>query len=190
VFAAAVVVVEGASEEHSLPVYARGCGHDLDALNIAVVNANGKTGIPLLLRAFEQLGMPCYAVFDGDAHRSATEAKPDINKQILRLSGATEDERPPTTVADRHAVWHEDYERHLRGAVPGYAELEERGRALLGKSKPAVARYCAEELVARGSIPPSIADIVERVVALVAPADRRELPAPAAATEGTDDILF
>jgi hypothetical protein len=188
VFAAAVIVVEGASEELSLPVYAARLGYDLDALNIAVVNANGKTGIPLLLRAFEQFGIPCYAVFDGDAHKNAAEAKLDVNLQILRLSDGPEEEQPQTGVGARYAVWHEDFERQMRGEVANYRELEQEATELLGKGKPAHARDCAEKLAAGGDVPPSVRDLLERAVALL-PGESPAGEGDAAAEGGAEEEI-
>lgn len=167
VFADAVVLVEGASEELSLPIYASAMGHNLDRLNIAVVNANGKKSMPLLLQVFQQLKVPCFAVFDGDAHRSPSDAAPETNRQILELCGGPEDEESETAIGERFAVWREDFERQLRGEISDYRAFEEEAAATLGKGKPVAALYCALRLAERGEVPPSIASLLAAVVALV-----------------------
>jgi putative ATP-dependent endonuclease of OLD family len=156
IFASMVILVEGASEELALPVYALGLGYDLDALNIAVINANGKQSMPLLIRVFEQLEVPWFAVFDGDAHQDEDEGNSAANRQLLFLAGEEAESHPETGIGPRHAVWHEDFERQLRSETSSYGELEQEAGRLLGKGKPVAARYCADALVARDEVPASV----------------------------------
>lgn len=149
-----------------MPIYASAMGHDLDGLNIALVNANGKKSMPLLLQVFQQLKVPCFAVFDGDAHRSPKDAALETNGQILELCGGQQDEEPDTAIGERFAVWREDFERQLRSEISDYQALEEQAGAELGKGKPVAARYCALRLAERGEVPPSIRSLLAAVLAL------------------------
>jgi putative ATP-dependent endonuclease of OLD family len=167
IFASVVLLVEGPSEELSIPVYASHLGFDLNANNVAVVAAGGKTNIPLLFRAFAQFGIACYVVFDADSHKDEQDAKGDINDQIIQLVGAGLETFPPTTVTERCAVWAEDFERMLRTEVADYEILEaEAGNVLGGPGKGIRARYAALALTARDEVPAPIRELLYQVGAL------------------------
>lgn len=193
VFASVTVLVEGAAERMSLSVYAEAHGFNLDAENVAIVSAGGKTGIPTLYRIYTSLGIPTYVVWDGD--RTAGE-KGDMNLHIAAMLGADLAEFPDTTITSDFAVWTEDYEEALALEVADYRELEEAARDSYGTAgKGVVARYCAREICSRGLVPASIAQILEHIRALVpimppaAMQEQAEETPPFAVLED-DDIPF
>lgn len=188
IFASLALMVEGPSEELSLPIYARQADFDLDAHNVAVVAAGGKGNIPLIHRVFEQLGIPIYVVFDGDRHKPAGERRGELNEQILALTGIDGDVFPETTVGERCTVWAEEFERTLREEVADYAALEqEAGDVLGGPGKGVRARYCALRLAERDEMPPSLDALVERLRELL---DQGPPSAEAEPTPPDDDIPF
>lgn len=167
IFSSGVILVEGASEELAFPIYAKAMSHDLDALNISVINSNGKQSMPLLMRVFQQLSIPCYVVFDGDAHLSEDESAIGANRQILELSGVEAEDLPETTIADRYTVWHEDFEHQLRTEDAIYGALEREAGNLLGKGKPVAARYCAERIAESGQVPISLQKMLNMAIAFI-----------------------
>ena len=163
-FADTVLLVEGPTEELALPTYAQTAGIDLDALNIAVVSAGGETTIPTLLNVFQQLEIPCYVLFDGDAHQPEDHAKAI---DVARACGVTIPGPPADVIGETTAVWERDFEHSLRREVADYDDLVVAARAELGKiGKPVAARHCALALAERGEVPPSVQAVIEQVVAL------------------------
>ena len=65
-FAKSIILVEGATEQYSLPIYAEAVGHPFDSLNISVVDSGGKGTMDRLYRIFNELGIPCFMLFDYD----------------------------------------------------------------------------------------------------------------------------
>lgn len=191
VFADVVVLVEGPSEEMSLPVYAKAMGFDLDAHNVAVVAAGGKTGIPTLYRIFTGLKIPTYVVWDGDR---TSGAHGDTNEHISAMLGADLERFPDTTVTERFTVWADDFEVALRGEVAEYERLEETGHAMYGGGgKGVIARHCAGEICRQQAVPDVVRTLLEQLQALVpappAPGGDDEEPEFAPVAED-DDIPF
>lgn len=193
VFASVVVLVEGPAEQMSLPVYAEAYGFDLDADNVAVVSAGGKTGIPTLYRIFRGLGIPTYVVWDGDRTR---REHGDMNLHIASMLGADLEEFPETTIRPTFAVWTDDFEAELRDEVDDYAELEQEAREMYGTGgKGVVARYCARTIAERGAPPESVRVVLDHVRALVPalpeqPAEPEELVQAPDMLAADDDIPF
>jgi predicted ATP-dependent endonuclease of OLD family len=63
-FAKSIILVKGATEQYSLLIYAEKAGYPLDSMNISVVDSGGKGSMDRLYRIFNELGIPCYMVFD------------------------------------------------------------------------------------------------------------------------------
>lgn len=79
-FAQAVVLVEGQTERLSLPFIFRALGHDPDAEGIAIVEAGGKSNLPLAARLLRQLGIPFVVVFDADRGAASAALDAEIRK--------------------------------------------------------------------------------------------------------------
>lgn len=192
VFASVVVLVEGPSEQMALPVYADAHGFDLDAENVAVVSAGGKTGIPTLYRIFKGLGIPTYVVWDGDR---TTGEHGETNTHISAMLGVELDEFPDTTITESFAVWTDDLEAELFLQVADYRSLEDAAREIYGGAgKGVLARHCATEICGREAVPTPLAEVLEHVKALVpvllpAPADEPAIDLPEF-VPSDDDIPF
>lgn len=142
-FAEIIVLVEGATEFYSLPIYLRRNGFSLAANGIEIVNCRGKDSIPLLWRLFKAYGYKCFMIFDGD---SKPESNDKIFKGILKVD-QWETSSEKFVMEDTFAYFGCDFEKYFRSAIEGYEELEQ---LLVEKyhisSKPgkakAVAQYC------------------------------------------------
>lgn len=152
-FADKVVVVEGQSEEYSLPIYADALGFNFDRDNISVVSAGGKGIIDRLYRVFNEFGIPCYLIFDGDKDHHESDVK-NQTRLLMQLMGR-EDAVPEHTIIDgKFTVFANKWEDELANSVADYSSLVQKARQELGidanSGKPLISRYIARALVARG----------------------------------------
>lgn len=132
VFASAVVLVEGPSEALALTVYSDMLGINLDQLNVAVIEAGGKTTLPVLHDVFTTFRIPTYVVFDGDSNLGSRKGNPAVNRQLLAAHGLPTEDFPKTFIGSRLAVWEQNFEHTLRDEVKDYAALEEDAISDLG----------------------------------------------------------
>lgn len=144
VFARAVLIVEGHSDAGFLQGIAdRGGG--LDAPGIAVVAGMGKTNLLIPWAILEELAVPTFVVFDGDAALSArlreqgkveqaTQADIEIpreNRKLLGGLGVTPQDHPPTVVQAHYAVFHDNLESEAE-SWDGYAHERDFYKSELG----------------------------------------------------------
>jgi putative ATP-dependent endonuclease of OLD family len=100
-FAKSIILVEGATEQYALPIYAEASGHQLDALNISVVDSGGKGSMDRLYRIFNELGIPCFILFDYD---KGNRDKNIVNKSVELLGLLGETTEPPDDIMIRDNV--------------------------------------------------------------------------------------
>lgn len=152
-FARKVVLVEGPTEEYSLPLYAAALGYDMDKEGVSVIGSGGKGQMDRLLRVFNEFGIACYAIFDADCSEGDNQSR-QANEQLLELLGATPNPRPPTAVQAKYSVFQEKFETIMKAEIPEYDALTDEARTNLGitsdSGKPLVARYMARKLIAKG----------------------------------------
>jgi hypothetical protein len=132
VFAQAVLVVEGVSDSALLAGIADRDG-GFDGAGIAIVQANGKTHLPIVWAILAELGIPTYTVFDADRGsearmRQAGKSEDDIrdvvketvrrNRMLLRLLGATEEDWPATCAGTAYAVFGDTPETEFETTWP------------------------------------------------------------------------
>jgi len=166
-FASRIILVEGATEEYSLPIYADAlpnCG--FDAKGISVVECGGKESIDRLYRIFNELHIPCYILFDYDRENADSETI-RASKELLRLVGAEENAPQSLLVRDCVACFPQTWETHLRDEIPNADSLEAEARQKLGDvGKPLIARYVARKLTEREppQVPQSLRAIIERAI--------------------------
>jgi hypothetical protein len=134
VFARAVLVVEGHSDAGFLHGIADRSG-GLDALGIAVVAGMGKTNLLIPWAILEELAIPTFVVFDGDAALAerlraqgklgqATKAEVDVpreNRKLLSGLGVAPQDHPPTVVGVHYSVFHDNLESEAESWA-GYAD--------------------------------------------------------------------
>lgn len=168
-FAAKVILVEGQTEHYALPIYAEAAGKNLDAANVSVVDCGGKGPMDRLYRVFNELGIPCFMVFDFDKDSNDNEIL-DKSRELLKLGGSPED--PPATplVTDRLACFPSKWEEQFRSEVGDYDTLVGEARTALGiksdTGKPLVARYVARQLTKRTPpvVPPTVSSLLGKAV--------------------------
>lgn len=117
-FADVVVLVEGVSDAAMLWKIQERLGKKWEQLGFAVIPVEGKGNITRPVIIFEGLKIPTYFVFDADV----TNAR--LNRQLLRLKGATEVDFPDTQVHDTWAVIKENPEQ-LCESILGKSVCEE-----------------------------------------------------------------
>lgn len=172
-FADKVVIVEGPSEQYSLPIYAECLGYDLNRNNVSVVHSDGKGQMDRLLRLFNGFKIPTYVWFDGDKKSKKKENR-DKTLELLKLFGESVEsiEAIQTKVTDKYAILEFTYEELLRKEIADYEEIVQHARKTLGPvGKPLKHRFVANALkrkVVEGKkveevIPKVIREIVERV---------------------------
>jgi len=72
-FAKRIILVEGDTEEYALPIYAEALDISLDILGVSIVQCGGKGPMDRLYRIFNELGIPCYMLFDYDKNSTKKE---------------------------------------------------------------------------------------------------------------------
>lgn len=165
-FARLVIVAEGPSEREAIPLFCAHLGLKFDEEGISIVAASGKTVIDTLVQVYRAHAIPTYVVFDNDA--GARPQDRDANRVICRLIGIDETDAPPAQITANHAVLGGDWEAQMKADLESvqaglYDALVAEARQTLGigtgKNKPLIARYVAEQLIARNIIPAFVAEI-------------------------------
>ncbi|MGI6379290.1 MAG: ATP-dependent nuclease [Anaerolineae bacterium] len=167
-FASKIVLVEGLTEEYSLPIYADALpGCSFDPMGISVVECGGKGSMDRIYRIFNELHIPCYMLFDYDY------GNPDANiieksRELLTLAGLPADAPQTLLVGDCVACFPNKWEIDLGAEIPDGEVLSKDARQALGADvgKPLIARYIARRLTECASpyVPPSLAVIIEKAV--------------------------
>jgi putative ATP-dependent endonuclease of the OLD family len=176
-FAKKIVLVEGITEEFSLPIYATSMGYDFDAQGVSIINANGKDNLCSLYLLYTSFGIPTYLIFDGD-HGTTDQSKLTRNRDLLRMLGEPETDNPDQAFKQTYAVLQAGYEDAMRRALERVQSglndqlMADAARDLGSRAgKGLVARYMARKLVERpaGFVPAHIAEIITQIQALGEP---------------------
>src|SRR5690606_38480573 len=141
-FAERALLVEGPTEAAVLYGIAdRSTVGHLEANGVAIVWDGGKSGIPLAHAILSALGIPAYALFDGDngfeararamgkdEARIASERGSHIstNRRLLRYFGLPEEDFPGTQTSERVAILEDHLETLLRSDWPEWGAACER----------------------------------------------------------------
>jgi predicted ATP-dependent endonuclease of OLD family len=168
-FARLVIVAEGPPEREALPLLCAKLGLRFDEEGVSIIAAGGKTVIDTLVQVYQAHEIPTYVIFDNDAGRPQDR---DANKVMCRLLGIAETETPAPQITANHAVLGGDWETQMKAdletiAAGLYDRLVADARQSLGigagKNKALIARYVAEQLVAKGTVPAFVADIARHL---------------------------
>jgi hypothetical protein len=169
-FATKIILVEGLTEEYSLPIYAdaiESCA--FDPHGISVVECGGKGAMDRLFRIFNELHIPSYILFDYDAGNSDKNII-EKSKELLALGGEAQDAPQSLLVGNRVACFPKKWETDLRGELPDVDTFTAEARKELGLNddtgKPLIARYIARKLTSRNPpvVPASLKKIIEKAV--------------------------
>jgi predicted ATP-dependent endonuclease of OLD family len=168
-FAKSIILVEGATEQYALPIYAETAGHLLDSLNISVVDSGGKGTMDRLYRIFNELGIPYFMLFDYDKD-SGKKNIVDKSKELLELLGEATDPPDAISIGDNVACFPNKWEIDLASEIPDVEKLTADARKAMGlhsdSGKPLIARYIAKKLTSQEPpiVPESIRSILEKAV--------------------------
>lgn len=174
-FSDKIVIVEGPSEEYSLPIYAEMMGFDFDRNNITIASAGSKNHIERLLIIFQMFNIPTYLIFDGDKDKPGS---PQIKKtmQLLEILGESEtkEECVETRISGEFAIFEMNYDELLKNEISNFNELKREAKKTLGtESKSLLHRYIANNLkkkIENGEkkdiLPKSIIEIVKKIMNL------------------------
>lgn len=169
-FASKIILVEGTTEEYSLPIYADAlpdCA--FDPLGISVVECGGKGAMDRLFRIFNELHIPCFMLFDYDKDNSDKEIIKK-SKELLALAGQSQEAPSSLLVADGVACFPSKWETDLKPEIADADTWATAARKELGLSndtgKPLIARYIARKLTSRDPslVPPSLKAIIEKAM--------------------------
>lgn len=173
-FASKIILVEGLTEEYSLPIYADvlpKCA--FDPHGISVVECGGKGAMDRLFRIFNELHIPCYILFDYDNGSKKGENNIKKSKELLALAGKPEDAPQSLRVEDSIACFPTTWESHLRTEIPDMDTLTAEARKYLGidnsdSGKPLIAQYIARKITSQNPpfVPGSLKIIIEKAVAV------------------------
>ena len=191
-FASKIILVEGVTEEYSLPIYADALPNcAFDPKGISVVECGGKGTMDRLFRIFNELHIPCYLLFDYDSD-NADKNITDKSKELLALAGESQDVPQALLVADGVACFPKKWEVDLKGEIPDSDTLVAEARRELGlgdaTGKPLIARYVARKLTSRNPpvVPPSLKSIIEKAGAVAWKKSCLQVPSSPASDKPVD----
>lgn len=170
-FAKKIILVEGATEQYALPLYAEAAGYQFDNLNISVVDCGGKGPMDRLFRIFNELGIPCYMLFDYDKNNSDKEII-SKSRELLEMANQPPDPPDAILIKDNIACFPNKWEKDLAAEIPDIEKLTGDATRALGlkseSGKPLVARYVAKVLTTRTppEVPHSLKSIIEKATNL------------------------
>lgn len=179
-FACRALVVEGTTESAVFyGVGDRDAPAKLESAGVAVVPANGKNSVPLAHAVLTSLGIPTYAVFDGDsgfAQRAKANGKTQDkideervshvaeNRRLMKYFKLAEADFPAQTVEDTVAVFDDHLEAYLDSNWPEWAVSCSAVEAAAGVSlKKNQLAYRAATAKAEGTVPEMLARILKKV---------------------------
>lgn len=169
-FASKIILVEGLTEEYSLPIYADALSEcAFDPLGISVVECGGKGSMDRLYRIFNELHIPCYILFDYDSGNSDQNII-NKSKELLELAGKPQDVPSSLFAEDTIACFPRTWESDLRSEIPNIKELTAEARRNLGlnsdSGKPLIARFVARKITSQDPpvVPQSLRIIINKAV--------------------------
>lgn len=149
-FAKKVVLVEGETEELSLPIILEGVGLDVLKEGIAIIGVGGKGNLAKWWRLFTALNIPTFICFDNDSSDDRQGLK---RKESLKAIGIQDEaiEELLTSqewnISDNFCVFGQNYEVTMRATFSNYVNIENEVKDELGNSKPIIARAVAKRLL-------------------------------------------
>lgn len=114
-FARACILVEGDEDEAIVRGAALREALDLDATGLAVIQTNGKTGMPNVLAFYGMAGISTYPIFDLDRGKNEGDQHREAEDQILRALGELGE--ATRGVHEQYACWEHDLTSQLEGDI-------------------------------------------------------------------------
>lgn len=148
-FANKIILVEGPTEELSLPIYFERLAFDPTEFGIEIIGVGGKGNLAKWWRLFTLYQIPTFICFDNDYK------KDDVNgfkrKDALKAIGIKDEELDKVlgidiwTISDRFCVFGTDFETTMRASFIDYETFEQQNKEMLGSSsKNLIARETAK----------------------------------------------
>jgi putative ATP-dependent endonuclease of OLD family len=171
-FANKIVLVEGLTEELSLPVYFSRLGFDPTEYGVEIIGVSGKGNLAKWWRLFTLYKIPTYVCFDNDAGSDSSGLK---RKDALKAIGIPEDQLEGVlgindwNISDKFCVFGTDFETTMRASFEDYAEIESEQKELLGSSsKHIIARETAKRVAidVESVGQQRLLEVIERIKAL------------------------
>lgn len=140
-FADAVVLVEGLGDAGIFAKLQDLLNKDWITLGVAVIPIEGKTKLDRPVLILQGLGIPVYLIFDGDKQKQGSDQEPgttQMNRRLLRLLDAPEEDFPKTQVNSNWTVFEHDIEDELKRGIGEdiYVSLREKVAREFGLDKP------------------------------------------------------
>lgn len=175
-FADKVMIVEGPSEQYSLPIYAETFGYNLDRNNISIVHSDGKGQMDRLLRVFNGFKIPTYLWFDGDKNNEDKKVR-DKTLELLELLGDPigKIDDVKTKISNKYSILEYKLEETLKKEIKDYEILINKARENLGPiGKSLKCRFIANKLKKRVDngeshdevLPKTIIEIIKKMKGL------------------------
>ena len=158
-FAENVILVEGATEYHTLPIWLKRVNYSLAEHGTDIIWCNGKPAIPLFWRLYKAFGYNCFIIFDCDKDSNGTKKIFPFLNQIWNF-GIEQDK---FYIESEFAYFGKDYESFFKSKISNYEQLS---RVLTQKycisgNKPGIARAIAME---SEEIPAEISELKEKLL--------------------------
>jgi predicted ATP-dependent endonuclease of OLD family len=170
-FADVAVLVEGEDDRAAILGMAQSMGKDFDSIGISVIPCMGKNSLDRPLVIFNQMGIPVYVVWDSD-HGDA-DARPEVNRYLLRLVGQAEDDWP-SEVGACYACFKTKLETVLSEEIGNelFNKMLSEVQQQLGipqkkdaLKNPTLLLKIVEKTAAEGKTSPTLKNIIEKIVA-------------------------
>ena len=148
-FAKKIILVEGETEEMSLPIYFEALGLDTLKEGIAIISVDGKGNLAKWWRLYKILNIPTYICFDNDHKKDSNGNK---RKDALKAIGIDSDDIESLLTSNdwninqSFCVFGTDFEVTMTNSFLKYKDLHTEYLDKLGSSKSILARAVAKEL--------------------------------------------
>jgi putative ATP-dependent endonuclease of OLD family len=145
-FAKKIVLVEGETEELSLPTYFESVGLDTLKEGIAIISVGGKGNIAKWWRLFTLLNIPTFVCFDNDDNDDSKKLKRTEALTAIGIEANNIDELLTSNdwnINDKFCVFGANFETTMKNSFSCYSQFEELEKERLGNSKPILARAVA-----------------------------------------------
>ena len=157
-FANKIILVEGSSESLSLPYLFDLYEYDYIKEGVTIVRCGSKNELDRFYRLYNEFGIPCFVIFDGDKQLDSTEDKQNNiaqNKELFRLLGGNKEaEYPDGQVNEKHLGFEYYFEKNLGFDVPQNCK----GLSLYLKIK--------NNITSKDDLPEWIGQVVDKVKAI------------------------
>jgi predicted ATP-dependent endonuclease of OLD family len=124
-FAKCVVLVEGVGDQSVIDAWYRLRKRDPQAEGIVIVCVGGKNNLDKPITIFQELGVPCFWVFDNDRSKCKKKGEEQntirVNRILQKLGGIADPDLLdwPSGCRERFASWDMDLESYVQGRAQG-----------------------------------------------------------------------